>query len=353
MAAGVADAFANAEIERLPLSDGGPGLLDVLLRRLEGERVEVGCSDPLMRPIRASIGIARNGLAVIEMAEASGLKRITPQERNALVATTFGTGELLRAALDRGCRTLIIGVGGSATVDAGAGAMQALGARLLDASGSDLPRGAAALARLDRIVLDDVDPLLSEATVRVASDVRNTLLGPTGAAVMFGPQKGASPEDVRVLEGALTRFAAVARRDCGVDVAAVEGSGAAGGLGAGLMALCAATIESGFDLVAQLVRLRDRIAAADVVLTGEGRLDEQTSYGKTVAGVCRLAREAGRPVGVIAGSVAVSSGAAPHCDGIEQLAAPGEDEQRAMTLAGPLLRAAAAQLVRRLAGNPL
>ena len=241
--------------------------------------------------------------AVIEMAAASGLVLLRADERDPMTATTYGAGELIRAALDRGCANIIVGVGGSATVDGGAGAMQALGARLLDASGDDIPPGGGSLALLDRIDLTGRDPRLAHTVVRVASDVTNTLCGPAGAAIMFGPQKGASPSQVRALEAGLLHFAEIVRRDCGVDVLTLRGGGAAGGLAAGLVAVGGATIEPGFDIVAEATGLEAKIATADAVITGEGRLDAQTAYGKTASGVAALARKHGKRVCVIAGSV--------------------------------------------------
>ncbi len=353
IAEGVRSADAGVVAVAVPMSDGGPGFVDAMLAARRGQRVQVACSDPLMRPMRAAFGLlpdggGPDGVGVIEMAAASGLVLLKPAERSPRLATTFGTGELILAALDRGARTIIVGVGGSATVDAGAGAMQALGARLLDAAGHDLPRGGAALARLDRIDLAARDRRLADASVRVAADVSNALCGDQGAAVVFGPQKGASSDDVRVLDAALRRFAEVVRRDCGVDVAAIRGSGAAGGLGAGLAAVAGATIEPGFDLVAEVMRLEEKVASCDIVITGEGRLDAQTPYGKTVAGVAGMARAHGKPVGVIAGSVDPAFDPATAFDEVETLTTPGLSLDEAMRLAPPLLRAAAARLAQRL-----
>ena len=352
IANGLRAALPDATIVEVPMSDGGPGLVDAMLAAGGGERVETVVRDPLMREIRASWALlARDAprTAVIEMAAASGLVLLTPSERDPLAATTFGTGELIRAALDRGCERVIVGVGGSATVDAGAGAMQALGVGLLDAAGNDLPRGGAALARLDRIDLSLRDARLGQTEIRIAADVRNTLCGPTGAAAMFGPQKGASPMDVSSLEAALQYFAAIVHRDVGVDVLALSGGGAAGGLAAGLAALAGATIASGFDVVATAVGLDAAIASADVVVTGEGRLDAQTAYGKTVGGVATLARKHGKRVVVIAGSVDATydpSGGA--FDVAESVIQPGMSVDDAMRDASELLVAAAERVAQAL-----
>ncbi len=297
-------AAPTTEIDEAPMSDGGAGLVDALLAARGGERIETPAHDPLMRPITAAWALLDDGAAAIEMAAASGLVLLGESERDPLVASTYGTGELIRAALDRGCTNMIVGIGGSATVDGGAGAMQALGVRLLDASGAELPPGGASLARLDRIDMSARDTRLSGARVRVATDVTNTLCGPEGAAVVFGPQKGASPGDVATLDAALRRFAAVALRDHGVDLVSMPGGGAAGGLSAGLVLAAAATIEPGLPLVAGAVHLASRIAAADLVITGEGRLDAQTAYGKTAAGVAAIARAQHTPAIIIAGTIA-------------------------------------------------
>jgi glycerate kinase len=348
IAAGASTGVPGATTDELPLSDGGPGLVDVMLAALGGRREHTRCSDPLMRPITATFGLLPDRTAVIEMAAASGLVLLAPTERNPLLATTYGTGELIRAALDRGCREIIVGVGGSATVEAGAGAMQALGARLLDASGRDLSRGGGALGRLARIDLRGVDPRLREARVRIASDVRNPLFGPEGAAAVFGPQKGASSDEVRVLDAGLRRFAEIVARDCGIEVTDVPGSGAAGGLGAGLMAVAGSTIEPGFDLVAETVGLRDCIAAADAVITGEGRLDAQTLYGKTASGVVARAHHAGKPVGVVAGIVDPSYVDDGAFDAIEASKPADLTVEQAMRLGRPLVEAAARRLAVRL-----
>jgi glycerate kinase len=338
----------EAHIRELPLSDGGPGLIDSMLLAQRGERIEVSCHDALMRPISGEIALLPDRTAVIEMASAAGLVLLDEEERDPLIATTYGVGELIAAALGHSPAQIIVGVGGSATVDGGAGAMQALGAHLLDAEGHDLGPGGAVLAQLDRIDPSGVDPRLGATTVRVAADVRNVLCGGTGAARVFGPQKGATPEGVRVLDAALARFANVALRDCGVDVATMPGSGAAGGLGAGLVALCGATIESGFDLVAEVTRLRAAIERCDAVITGEGRLDAQSQYGKTTFGVARMARSADKPVGVIAGTVEARFDQGEVFDAVERLAT-ADDVEASTRESTERLMAAAARIAGRLA----
>jgi glycerate kinase len=351
IAVGARRALPSAEVIEVPMSDGGPGLVGAMLAPRGGERIKTEVHDPLMRPIRAAwaiLGSAGERTAAIEMAAASGLVLLRPDERDPLVATTYGTGELIRAALDRGCTRIIVGVGGSATLDGGAGAMQALGARLLDASGGDLPPGGGPLERLDRIDLTGRDARLARVAIRVACDVTNTLCGPAGAAVMFGPQKGASPADVPVLDAALRRFADIVRRDCGIDLLALSGGGAAGGLAAGLAAVAGATVEPGFGIVAEAAGLEAKIAAADLVITGEGRLDVQTAYGKTASGVAALARRHGKRVAVIAGSVDPGYDAdAGAFDLVESVLQPGMTVEDAMRNAASLLAAAAERVVRK------
>jgi len=258
---------------------------------------------PLGSPADAEWALLVDGTAVIEMAAASGLVLVSEAERDPRVATTYGVGELVRAALDTRAKRLIIGLGGSATNDGGAGMATALGVRFLDANGGELPPGGAALADLDGIDMSDVDPRVAGVEVVGASDVTNPLCGPEGASYVYGPQKGASPEVVRELDAALANYARVVERDLGVSVADAPGAGAAGGLGAGLIAFLGAEIRPGVEVVAKVVRLRELLADADLVLTGEGRLDGQTRYGKTVAGVARLASEAGAPVLVVPGAL--------------------------------------------------
>jgi glycerate kinase len=295
--------------------------------------------------VRAGWALLGDGTAVIEMAAASGFVLLKPSEFDPLRATTFGTGELIVAALERGCAHIIVGVGGSATVDAGSGAMRALGAKLVDADGDELEGGGAALARLSRIDLTARHPKLVGAEITVASDVTNTLCGEAGAAHVFGPQKGASVDDVRTLDQALSHFADVALRDLGIDLRAMPGSGAAGGLGAGLVIVAGAKIEPGFDIVAEAVGLADRVAAADVVITGEGRLDGQTAYGKTAAGVARIARAHGRRVGAVAGSVRADFDRGGGLFDVTESASPeGMPAEEAMAKAQELVGAAASRV---------
>lgn len=243
---------------------------------------------------------AQHPIAVIEMAAASGLQFVDDITRNPLITTTYGTGQLIRAALDDGARTIILGVGGSATNDGGAGMAEALGARFLDATGNPIPRGGGFLDRLASIDVSGMDPRLADTTVLIACDVTNPLIGPNGASAVFGPQKGATPEMVERLDANLTNYAAVIAHDLGIDVAHVPGAGGAGGLGAGLLAFTNAAMRSGVEIVAQTVRLTERAADADYCITGEGGIDFQTQYGKTPMGVARAVRRGNPQIGVIA-----------------------------------------------------
>jgi glycerate kinase len=300
---GLTEALSGAEIALLPLADGGPGTVEALVEATGGKHKRSLARDALGRPAKANWGVLGDGTtAAIEMAAASGLEQLGRDERDPRATTTIGTGDLLRAALNGGYRAIIIGMGGSATNDGGAGLAQALGARFLDADGHGIEPGGAALAGLERIDVSGVAAELRDAKIVVATDVRNPLLGAEGASMVYGPQKGASEAVARELDAALARYAAVIKRDLGVDVD-VPGAGAAGGTPAALIALCGARIESGFGVIAEAVRLRERIEGADVVVTGEGKLDSQSAQGKTTWGVAQLAREVGRPVVAVAGTI--------------------------------------------------
>ena len=350
MAEGLRRALPEVELDLAPMADGGPGTVVALVTAGGGRRLTTTVADPLGRPVEAAWGLLEEGrTAVIEMAAASGLVLLRPEERDARRASTYGTGQLIIAALEAGCRRLIIGLGGSATNDGGAGMAQALGARLTDEEGRELPPGGAALARLACIDVSGLDGRLRDCQVLGATDVTNPLCGPQGASAVYGPQKGASPADVQELDAALAHYAAVIERDIGKRVADVPGAGAAGGIGAGLIAFLDAELRSGAELVAEVVGLEKRIAAADLVVTGEGRLDAQTAYGKTVATVARLARAQGRPVVALAGRVDDAQGA---CSALGLEAAlsimPGPLPEAEVMARAPELLAAAAETLGRL-----
>ncbi len=296
--------FPDADLRLLPMADGGEGTLDALVAATAGQLTTVTVSGPLGAPVRAAYGFLGKGrTAVVEMARASGFALVPKDQRDPRAATTRGTGELISHALDAGAQRLIIGIGGSATNDGGAGMAQALGYRLLDAQDHDLEPGGAALARLHRIEASGRHPRLVGCEVLVACDVDNPLCGATGASAVYGPQKGATPEMAAELDAALAHFARILHRDLGVDVAEVPGAGAAGGLGAGLLAFASAALRPGVDLVADAAGLKRRMEGANLVLTGEGRMDAQSAHGKTPVGVARMAKEMGLPVVAFVGAL--------------------------------------------------
>jgi len=303
-------AFPRAEVEQIPMADGGEGTLDALVAGLGGERFTERVSGPLGDPVLATWACVRGEggpTGVVEMARASGLALLSPTRRDPLRATTFGTGQLIAVAGAFGLRRLVVCIGGSATNDGGAGMAQAVGVRLLDGSGRDLPPGGEALLRLSRIDLGGLDPAVAAMRVVVATDVDNPLTGPNGASAVYGPQKGASPEGVARLDQALGHFAAVIHRDLGIDVRDEPGAGAAGGLGAGLIAFLGARVRPGVEVVMETLGLRERMQDADVVVTGEGSFDAQSLRGKTPAGVLRAAEELRVPAIVLCGQRSVDA----------------------------------------------
>ncbi len=335
------------QIDRCPISDGGAGLLDALRAADSSwQPLPVASRDPLGRPIGARF--LRSGeRAVVELADASGLGRVGRDERDAGTASTFGTGLTLAAAIGLGVREVILGVGGSATTDGGSGLLAALGARLLDAQGNELPPGGAALARLARVDLGGLSPVLAEVRLTVASDVTNPLLGPSGAAAVYGPQKGASPGQVAALDAALARYADVLEAAAGRSIRDVPGAGAAGGTVAGLLAIAdrfaAFAVRSGVEEVMGLVRFAERLAGSTLVITGEGRVDAQTAFGKTAYGVARRAAEAGVPCLALGGSVTPEGEAALAALGAITVSAsegPGTLEDAMAAGAAPLERTA-------------
>lgn len=304
IARGVARAAPDAAIDCVPMADGGEGTVEALVRATGGRFLERTVTGPMGTPLRARFGMLGDGrTAVIEMAAASGLVLVPREGRDPRRATTKGTGELLLAAIDAGASRVILGIGGSATNDGGAGLAQTLGYALLDRDGIDLEPGGGPLRRLDRIETAGRDPRLRGVEIAVACDVDNPLCGPRGASAIFGPQKGATPEMVAELDAALVHFAAIMERDLGVAVADLPGAGAAGGLGAGLVAFAGGRLEPGVELVIRAVGLADRLAGASLCLTGEGALDASSAGGKTAVGVARLARSLNCPTFALAGTI--------------------------------------------------
>ncbi|HXF71815.1 MAG TPA: glycerate kinase [Actinomycetota bacterium] len=331
------------EVERVPMADGGEGTLEALVSALGGELRTVTVSGPLGDPVVAAYGVvpgARGPVAVIEMARASGLALLAPERRDPTRTTTRGTGELIRAALERDRPSqVLVCIGGSATNDGGAGMAQALGARLLDGEGREIGPGGAALLSLARVDATELVRLVRGVRFVAVTDVDNPLVGPSGAAAVYGPQKGASPEDVVLLDRALAHYAAVLHRDLGIDVRELPGAGAAGGLGAGLVAFLGAHLRRGVEVVMEAVGLRARVAAADLVITGEGSLDAQSLRGKVVAGVLDAAREAGVPAVVLCGRASVEVPGARVASLVERFG-----EERAMTDARAALADLAAEV---------
>lgn len=301
---GVRRVVPDAEVTLIPVADGGDGTLAALIDTTGGHYFEAVVSGPLGEPSPARWGVMGDGqTAVIEMALASGLAMLTDEQRNPRAATTYGTGQLMAAALDAGYTRIIVGLGGSATNDGGTGMAAALGARFRDVDGDDLEPGGAALARLASIDLSDVHPGLAAAAIVGATDVTNPLCGDAGASAIFGPQKGATPEMVAELDGCLANLARVIRDDLGIDVADMPGAGAAGGLGAGLIAFANAGLRSGIDMVCDALDFDRYAAAADLVITGEGRADRSTVFDKAPVGIARRSAAFGVPTLLLAGSL--------------------------------------------------
>ena len=300
--AGFVSIFPQAECVCLPIADGGEGTVEAMVEATDGKMVMLPVMGPMGDFVGAFYGLSGDGhTAFIEMAAASGLMLVPPDERNPLQATSYGTGELIRHALDAGVRHIILGIGGSATVDGGMGMAQALGARFVDERGESIGLGGGALERLVNVDLRDLDPRLRECRIDVACDVDNPLLGERGAAAVFGPQKGACAGMVAVLERGLENYAQVLLAATGQDVTAIVGGGAAGGMGAAARVFLNATLKSGIDIVLEAVHLEEALRDADLVITGEGRMDSQTVGGKAPVGVARIAKKHGIPVIGIAG----------------------------------------------------
>ncbi len=308
MALGIRRVIPDVEIVMVPLSDGGDGTVDALVYSTGGKTMTTKVTGPLGKKVMAKWGILGDGVTgVVEMSKASGITLVPRGKLNPLVATTYGTGELIRAALDVGCRKLIIGIGGSATNDGGAGMAQALGAKLLDNEGQELTWGGAALSNLSRVDVSRLDYRLAECQVVAACDVTNPLCGEQGASMVYGPQKGATEEMCRELDATLSHYAEVIKRDLGINLKDIPRTGAAGGLGAGLVAFLGAQLRSGIEIVTEAVGLDNCLRGASLIFTGEGRIDSQTLFGKTISGVARNAKKFKIPVVAIVGEIAGDS----------------------------------------------
>ena len=327
IAEGLGRVLPEAQLIECPMADGGEGTVAAVLAACNGELRQQRVSGPLGAAVDAHWGwLPGTATAIIEMAEASGLQLVPCEQRDACITSTFGTGELIRAALDAGAQRIILAIGGSATNDAGAGALQALGIGLFDAQGEEVPAGGLALAGVTRVALEDIDRRIGQVRFEIAADVNNPLCGEQGASAIFGPQKGAMPAQVGELDAALGHFADLCAQVLGQDVRDEPGSGAAGGLGFAAKAFLGARFRPGVEVVAELVGLADAMRGADLVITGEGRFDAQTLRGKTPLGVARIAREQGVPVIVLAGTLG---------EGYEQMYAHGVDAAFALA-SGPM-----------------
>ncbi|MEQ4254540.1 glycerate kinase [Pseudomonas syringae] len=339
IASGLAEVWPHAELIKCPMADGGEGTIEALLAACNGELMSASVSGPLGAPVTAHWGwLAESWTAIIEMAMASGLQLLTLAQRDACVTSTEGTGQLISAALDAGARRVILAIGGSATNDGGSGMLTALGARFLDADDQPLAPGGLALAELARIDLSGFDPRLSDVCIEIAADVDNPLCGPNGASSIFGPQKGASPEQVMALDAALGCFADQTAQVLGEDLRNSPGSGAAGGMGFAAKAYLKASFRAGVEVVADLAGLEQALIDADLVITGEGRFDAQTLRGKTPLGVARVAQRRQVPVIVLAGTLG---------EGYEQLYAHGIGAAFAL-VSGPMSLEQACRDTRRL-----
>lgn len=306
---GFKEIFPDAEYVKLPVADGGEGTVEAMVAATHGRIVNVNVTGPLGEPVAGFYGISGDEQsAFIEMAAASGLELVPAAQRDPLITTSCGTGELIRHALDAGVKHIIIGLGGSATNDGGAGMVQALGATLLNAQGNALGHGGGELASLARIDVSKLDPRLKTCRIEVACDVTNPLTGEQGASAIFGPQKGATGETIALLDNALHHYARIIQRDLDVDVLTLAGGGAAGGMGAGLYAFCGAELRRGIEIVTDALHLAEHVADADLVITGEGRIDSQTVHGKVPVGVAKVAKGYNKPVIGIAGSLTVDVG---------------------------------------------
>lgn len=293
----------DAEIEGLPIADGGEGTVDALITSLGGKIIDVDVLGPLGNVVKGYFGVLNDGTAVIEMAASSGLNLVPNDMRNPLITTTYGVGQLIKEALDKGCRKFIIGLGGSATNDGGAGMIQALGVKLLDEDGKDIPYGGGNLHKLKKVDISSIDKRVYESIFIVASDVTNPLCGENGASYVYGPQKGATPEMVEILDDNLRHYASVVKETLGKDFLDVPGAGAAGGLGFSLMAFLNAKIRSGIDIVMEASNIDEKIKSCDIIITGEGNTDFQTAYGKAPAGIARIAKKYGKPVVILSGGL--------------------------------------------------
>ena len=304
IAKGIRNVIPDAEVFEVPISDGGEGVLEAVMQGTEMEIVSVTVMDPLLRPIESTYGILKNTkTAVVEMAKASGLELLSEHEKNPLLTSTYGTGQLIKHALDSGCEKIVVGIGGSATNDGGAGMVRALGGKFLDIEGSELKDGGGYLGNLVHIDLSNFDRRIYDCKIQVACDVSNPLTGKNGASYVYGEQKGGSIGDVEFLDKNLSHYAHIIKKDVGVDVLTIPGTGAAGGTGAGLLAFLNATLVNGIELILKTIGIETVLTKVDLVITGEGKIDEQTLNGKSILGIATMAKRHNVPVIVLTGKV--------------------------------------------------
>lgn len=302
--AGIKSVLPDACIVKVPIADGGEGTVQSLVTARNGVYKTVVVQGPLGQPVEAVYGMLDAETAVMEMAAASGITLVSEEEKNPFIASTFGTGEMILDAIQNGAKHIYIGIGGSATNDGGIGMARALGVRFLDEEGKDLPSTVSALEFLDGIDVSKINPKIKNVDINILSDVDNPLCGEKGASAVYGPQKGASAEDVLVLDTLLAKYAEVIAKELQIEVKDLAGAGAAGGLGAGLMVFAGAKMASGIEAILELVKLEKHLADADLVVTGEGRMDEQSAFGKAPVGIAKLARQNKVPVMAVVGSAA-------------------------------------------------
>ncbi|UZW13347.1 glycerate kinase [Clostridium pasteurianum] len=301
---GIRRIFNNLTIEKIPMADGGEGTVQSLVDSTNGKIVNVPVKGPLGKDVTAFYGILGDAkTAIIEMAAASGLPLIPKEEKNPLITTSYGTGQLIKDALDKDCKNIIIGLGGSATNDGGVGAAKALGVKFLDKEGNNIGEGGGAVGKLNSIDISNIDPRIKDCNITAACDVDNPLCGPKGASHVFGPQKGADSSMIEFLDKNLSHYAEIIKRDLSIDIINTPGAGAAGGLGAGIMAFLNASMKRGIDIVIELTDLEQKIKDADLVFTGEGMIDFQTAFGKAPFGVAKIAKKYDIPVIAIAGGI--------------------------------------------------
>jgi len=350
IAEGIRRVLPTAEVISIPLSDGGEGLIDTLVAGTAGSVITKEVTGPLGEKVTARLGVLGDErTAVVEMAEASGLALVPNERRNPMATTTYGTGELIQKALELGYRRLIIGIGGSATNDGGAGMAQALGVKLLDKEGKPIAWGAEGLLKLDSIDISTADARLRESEILVAGDVTNPLCGPKGASYVYGPQKGGTPEMLPIMDQALGNLARVIKRDLGLEVAELRGAGAAGGLGAGLVAFAGGRLCRGLDIVFEMLDFEPRLASGvDLVITGEGQINDQSLFGKVPVGVARLAKKYGIPVIAIVGSIALGADKteAAGIDAVMSITPGPLSLKESMARAGELVADATARALR-------